>query len=220
VDALNRKGHGPSAQNNGHRMSWTDVDDDPATFDSSSAQLAIPPGATVAYAKLGWVGSATCHDATEPPGKPQNPVTLNGTSISPDRFVTDQPDGLSHTDTAFYSAEADVTRHLEAGTITVGNVWAPQGFDCFGGWSLTVVWKFPNATAAAPAKRHVSVHGGHVRLPITLPVLRTPIAPTHPAGGVTRMSITAYEGDWATEGDQMPVNDTSTGGHNAVVSSA
>ena len=220
VDAQNRKGHGPSAQNNGHRMSWTDVDGDPATFNSSSAQLTIPPGAAVAYAKLGWAGSATCRDATEPPGRPQDPVTLNGTSIAPDQFVIDDAGHLAHTDNAFYSAEADVTRHLRAGTITVGNVWAPQGFDCFGGWSLTVVWKFPSATAAAPAKRHVSVHGGHVRLPTTLPILRTPIAPTHPAGGVTRMSITAYEGDWATEGDQMLVNDTSIGGHNAFVSSA
>ena len=28
VDGLNRKGHGPSAQNNAHRMSYADVDDD------------------------------------------------------------------------------------------------------------------------------------------------------------------------------------------------
>ncbi|NKE55898.1 hypothetical protein FXN61_03275 [Lentzea sp. PSKA42] len=220
VDALNRKGHGSSAQNNGHRMSWTDVDNDPATFNSSSAHLAVPAGATIAYAKLGWAGSATCHGAPAPPGKPQDPVTLNGTSISADRFVIDSPDDLSHTDNTFYSAEADVTRHVKAGTITVGNIWAPQGFDCFGGWSLTVVWKFANATATAPARRHISVHGGHVRLPTKLPTLRTPIAPTHPAGGAVRLGVTAYEGDWASDGDQMLVNGTSVAGRNAFVSSA
>lgn len=220
VDALQRKGHGPSAQNNGHRMSWTDTDDDPKTFNSSSAKLTIPEKAVIAYAKLGWAGSATCHHAEAPPGKPQDPVTFNGTSVSPDRFVIDADTELSHTDTGFYSAEADVTRHLTGPGVTVGNVWAPQGFDCFGGWSLTVVWKFPHATAAAPAKRHVAVHGGHVRLHTTTPTLRTPIAPTHPAGGVVRLGITAYEGDWATDGDQLLVNDTSIAGRNVFVSSA
>ena len=220
VDALNRRGSGPSALNNGHRMVWNDVDGDATTFNSSRAELTIPAGATVAYAKLGWAGSATCHDADDPPGTPRDPVTFNGTRVAPGRFAIDTPDDLSHTDNAFYSAEADVTRALTSGTVTVGNVWAPQGFDCFGGWSLTVVWKFDDATAAAPAKRHVAVHGGHVRLPTRKPVLTTPIAPTHPAGGVVRMGFTAYEGDWATDGDQLLVNGTSIGGRNAFVSSA
>lgn len=35
----NHEGHGPAALNNGHRMSWTDVGDDPRTFNSSSAKL-------------------------------------------------------------------------------------------------------------------------------------------------------------------------------------
>ncbi|MFD4637419.1 hypothetical protein ACFWN2_08910 [Lentzea sp. NPDC058436] len=220
VDALNRKGSGPSALNNGHRMMWNDADADPATFNSSTAELTIPAGATVAYAKLGWAGSATCRDAVNPPGAPRDPVTFNGTPVSPGTFAIDAPDDLSHTDNTFYSAEADVTRALTSGTVTVGNVWAPQGFDCFGGWSLTVVWKFANATAAAPAKRHIAVHGGHVRLPTQKPVLTTPIAPTHPTGGVVKVGFTAYEGDWATDGDQMLVNGTSIGGRNAFVSSA
>ncbi|MFI6095818.1 hypothetical protein ACIA8G_09720 [Lentzea sp. NPDC051213] len=220
VDAQNRNGDGPSALNNGHRMSWTDVDNDPATYNSSSARVTIPPGATVAYAKLGWAGSADCHDETAPPGKPQDPVTFNGVRVSPGRFVIDSPDELSHTDNAFYSAEADVTRELKGADVTVGNVWAPQGFDCFGGWSLTVVWKFAGPTATTTARRHVSVHGGHVRLPTKLPTLRTPIAPMHAAGGPVRVGITAYEGDWATDGDQVLVNDSSIAGRNAFVSSA
>jgi hypothetical protein len=220
VDALDRKGQAPSAQNNAHRMSYRDVDADPRTFNSSSANLAIPAGATVAYAKLGWAGDATCRDAIAPPGRPQDPVVLNGTTISPGRFAIDAPDDLSGTDNTFYSAEADVTPHVRAGTNTVGNVWTPQGFDCFGGWSLTVVWKFATATPAAPARRHVAVHGGHVRLPTRKPVLSTPVAPTRPAGGVIRLGITAYEGDWASAGDQMLVNGTSIAGRNAFVSSA
>ncbi|MGI5500680.1 hypothetical protein [Lentzea sp. CA-135723] len=220
VDALDRKGSGPSALNNGHRMSWLDADADPATYNSSTAQLTIPDGATVAYAKLGWAGSATCRDGVTPPGTPRDPITFNGTRVSPGTFAIDAPGDLAHTDNAFYSAEADVTRALTSGTVTVGNVWAPQGFDCFGGWSLTVVWKFPHATAAAPAQRHVAVHGGHVRLPTQKPLLATPVAPTHPAGGIVRMGITAYEGDWATDGDQMLVNGQQIGGRNAFTSFA
>ncbi|MFD9698868.1 hypothetical protein [Lentzea sp. NPDC059081] len=220
VDALDRRGRGPSAQNNAHRMSWTDVDADPATFNSSSARLELPAGATVAYAKLGWAGNSACRDAAAPPGAPRDPVVFNGTAVSPGEFRADSPDELTSTDNAFYSAEADVTRLVGAGTVTVGNVWTPQGFDCFGGWSLTVVWKFANATPAAPAKRHVAVHGGHVRLPTKVPSLRTPVAPTHPAGGVVRLGITAYEGDWASEGDQLLVNGTPVGGRNVFVSSA
>ncbi|SDF36629.1 conserved repeat domain-containing protein [Lentzea fradiae] len=220
VDALHQQGRGPSAQNNAHRMSWTDTDGDSRTFNSSSAQLALPPGASVAYAKLGWAGNTACDRATPPPGGPRDPVLFNGTAISPGSFRADAPGEISGTDNAFYSAEADVTRYVTGGTVTVGNVWTPQGFDCFGGWSLTVVWKFPAATAAAPAKRHVTVHGGHVRLPTRVPVLRTPIAPTHPAGGSVRLSFTAYEGDWAGEGDQLLVNGTSVGGRNVFASSA
>lgn len=180
VDGLNRKGHGPSAQNNGHRMMWADVDDDPQTFNSSSARLDIQAGAAIAYAKLGWAGNATCRDATAPPGGAQDAVTFNGTRVTPGRFVRDSPDDLSPADNAFYSAEADVTRLLQGTTVTVGNVWTPQGFDCFGGWSLTVVWKFAGPTATTPARRHVSVHGGHVRLPTELPALKTRSRPRTP----------------------------------------
>ena len=37
---------------------------------------------------------------------------------------------------------------------------------------------------------------------------------------ITKVSVTAYEGDWASDGDQMLVNDTSIAGRNAFTSSA
>ena len=43
-------------QNNGFGMGFVDVDADPATFDSSRADLALPPGATVLFAGLYWGG--------------------------------------------------------------------------------------------------------------------------------------------------------------------
>lgn len=221
VDGQHRSGSGRGNLNNGHRMMWTDVDTDPATFNSSRALVTIPDGADVAYAKLGWAGNLRCGDGLAPPGDPRTqPVTLtvNGESGVVDRFtpVVDDPAGLGHTDHQFHSAEADVTARLVNvrgnAHVTVGNVWTPQGFDCFGGWSLTVVWRFAKASPAAPAQRRVVVHGGHVRLHTSAATVRTRVSPTRSAGGVTRIGVVAYEGDWGTGGDRMLVNGSALGG--------
>ena len=45
-----------AVNNNTLDMRWLDVDADPATFDSSSAELALPAGATVLFAGLYWTG--------------------------------------------------------------------------------------------------------------------------------------------------------------------
>lgn len=221
VDAQQRSGQGRGNLNNSHRMTWTDVDADPATFNSSRARVTIPDGASVAYAKLGWAGNARCVGAEAPPGDPRTqPVslTVNGNASVVDRFaaVVDDPGSLGHTDNQFYSVEVDVTPQFAvvrgSALVTVGNVWTPQGLDCFGGWSLTVVWKFATATAAAPAQRRVVVHGGHVRLTTSARTIRTQVSPTRAAGGVTRLGVVGYEGDWGTDGDRLYVNGSALGG--------
>jgi hypothetical protein len=45
-------GSGPALNNNSYAMERVDVDGDPGTIDSSSATLALPPGATVRFAGL------------------------------------------------------------------------------------------------------------------------------------------------------------------------
>ncbi|KOV82859.1 hypothetical protein ADL03_22500 [Nocardia sp. NRRL S-836] len=185
VDGQQRVGHGRGSLNNSHRMMWTDVDADPSTFNSSRARVSIPDGAEVAYAKLGWAGNARCVNGSAPPGDPRTqPVSLavNGTAGVVDRFsaAVDDPASIGHTDNQFYSAESDVTARF-AGVrgsvlLTVGNVWTPQGPDCFGGWSMTVVWRFAGASSAAPAQRrggarrarpaeHLRPHHPHPGLP-------------------------------------------------------
>ncbi len=221
VDAQQRSGHGRGRLNNSHRMMWTDVDADPSTFNSSRAEVTIPDGAEVAYAKLGWAGNARCLRGEAPPGDPRTqPVTLavNGTAGVVDRFtaVVDDPGSIGHTDNRFYSAEADVTARFSAvrgsAALTVGNVWTPQGPDCFGGWSVTLVWRFATASAAVPAQRRVVVHGGHVRLSTSARTIRTQVTPTRAAGGATRFGVVGYEGDWGTGGDHLLVNGAALGG--------
>ncbi|MEU7476993.1 hypothetical protein AB0A63_13485 [Lentzea sp. NPDC042327] len=220
VDAQRRVGQGRGTLNNNHRMVWADVDADPATFNSSRARVTIPDGAEVAYAKLGWAGNARCLNGEAPPGDPRTqPVTLvvNGTSGVVDRFtaVVDDPGSIEHTDNRFYSAEADVTARFAAvhgsAELTAGNIWTPQGPDCFGGWSVTVVWRFATAVPAAPAQRRVVVHGGHVRLTTAVNTIRTQVSPTRAAGGVTRFGVVGYEGDWGTGGDRLLVNGSALG---------
>lgn len=235
TEARQRKGSGVTAMNNGHSMVWADVDADESTFNSSSARLAVPPGADVAYAKLDWAGNAgsrpelPCGDPkTSPPGTPdRQAVSLAVNSkaaarIGPDRFVftLDDPDSLSTTDQQFYSASADVTKEFAGvhgdATVTVGDVWTPRGPDCFGGWSLTLAWKFAGPTAKyAPARRFVTVYNGHVRVPTSVTRAQVIANAPHSAGGTARVGITAYEGDWATPGDNFLINGIAQGGAEA-----
>lgn len=228
--AWHGEGGGVAALNNSHFMRWADVDDDPDTFNSSTAQLTIPPGAGIAYAKLSWAGvtgdqaDVPCgRDSPRPAGEPARQgvsLTVGGRPavvIGPDRFrlSTDAPEDLTNTDQRFYSGQADVTGELRGAftgvplAVTVANVWTPQGFDCFGGWSVVVVWKFDGPSPRyAPARKQVLVHGGHVRMFTGMTNMATRLGGMRAAGGVTRVGVTAYEGDRATGGDEFLVNGT------------
>jgi hypothetical protein len=222
ADAQNHLGSGVPAQNNGHPMAWADIDGNPATFNSSSARLAIPAGAHVTYAMLSWAGDTGApagipcgRGMPKPPGTPQQQavsLTVDGRSadVRSSRYTQDGEVGPA--DQQFYSASADVTGNF-AGiggpvTVTVGNVWTPQGYDCFGGWSLTAVWAFD--TPVRP-RRQVTVYDGHVRVfsgphrvDARLPAIKA-------AGGRSRIGVTGYEGDWAIGGDQFLVNGRNLG---------
>lgn len=50
-------------QNNGFGMGFVDVDGDPATFNSSRADLALPPGSSVLFAGLYWGGKTAAGGA-------------------------------------------------------------------------------------------------------------------------------------------------------------
>ena len=66
--------------NNPRTMTWIDVDGDPATFDSSSATLTLPPGARVLFAGLYYGGRLTAGSGGSPPPNPgaRNTVLLQG----------------------------------------------------------------------------------------------------------------------------------------------
>ncbi|WP_086853698.1 DUF7507 domain-containing protein, partial [Amycolatopsis kentuckyensis] len=192
-------------------MQWADVDTDPATFDSASASVGVPPGARVVFARLNWAGSTACGpSAVAPPGTPakQN-VRL---SVGSAESVDVAPSGYAE-DGGYYSAHADVTSRF-AGVpavfdVTVGNVWALKGFDCVGGWSVALVYAYPERNADyAPNKRKVVVYDGHVRQTPGAPPAETAITGFRAAAADAHLGVTAYDGDWGRSGDQFLVDGT------------
>ncbi|WP_285477531.1 hypothetical protein [Amycolatopsis sp. NBRC 101858] len=200
-------------------MQWADVDADPATFDSASASVRIPPGARIVFARLNWAGNTTgttCGfregvPAIPPPG---NPATQNvRLSVGSAKPVDVRPSGFAE-DGPYYSAHADVTGQFAGAPtgaaldVTVGNIWAPKGFDCAGGWSIALVYAYPSRNPDfAPNKRKVVVYDGHVRQASDAPT-ETTITGFRAAAADAHVGVTAYDGDWGGSGDQFLVDGT------------
>ncbi|MFI7383460.1 hypothetical protein [Streptomyces sp. NPDC049813] len=221
-----------SENNNQFAMEYADTAGlGTAVLNSSTGRVTVPPGATVAHARLFWGGNDgtyklgrnqiarcdTAGPATAPPGSPltRRPLVSVGGAAASRVAVRDAvrtPAGVGGPH--YYTAESDVTS-LFSGVATgvevpvsVGDVWAPTGKGCVGGWSLTVVYKYPGPDSTyAPTRRNVYVYGGHVVQQSKDPDTTIPIDDFYRAGGGdVRASVTAYEGDANVAGDQFLVN--------------
>ena len=203
------RGGGTSARfnNNSYSMIMVDIDNDPTTVNSSSADLQIPVGAPVLFAGLYWGAGASGDQAKGrvpadassirlrlPNAAAYTPITGAVTSIS--------TSGSNKT----YSAFADVTSQVRAagrGTYVVADVKGDLGINHFAGWSLIVVYGDPTEPVRA-----MSVFDGLVSVtegsPATINVagFRTP--PTGPVR--TALGVVAYEGDLGITGDQFLLN--------------
>ncbi|MGH8879132.1 MAG: DUF11 domain-containing protein, partial [Stackebrandtia sp.] len=172
--------------------------------------------------KYGYSGGSTrdrCDNAADtvetPPGSAESTdvrVQVDGgstQSVAPEVF--NQSDS-SVNGPQYYGAEADVTSLFDSvgsgtSTVAVGDVWAPTGLGCVGGWSLTIVYKFENPDPDTQTMRNFYIYSG-------LTVQRSSDAPTDIAidgfaaasDTDSRASVTAYEGDRSTTGDRFKVN--------------
>src|SRR5271157_4529637 len=197
--------------NNGLDMVYVDHDYDPTTFDSSSAQLNLPQGATVLFAGLYWggdldTGSSSASKLARTQVKFSTPSSggysnITGTLIGVNGSGSSNPGG--------YQAFADVTGLVSAagnGTYTVANVQATQGVTSSGryaGWSLVVAY---HDQTSPP--RNLTVFDGYSEVDVKL----TPTATTIPISGFetppagegpvnAKVGIVAYEGDLGITGD-------------------
>ena len=228
--------------NDSYYMQWADVDESAATFSSSSASVTIPPGASVAFARLTWTGDtgtirladgtvspapgcntrqflAGAGTAVLPSGTPESTATRitvgagSEVAISPQVISRDSLANVPNSQPQFYVAHADVTAQLSTATsgtpttVTVGNVWTPQGFGCYSGWSLTVVYSYPAPDPTyAPSKREIFLYDGHVRQSSADPTTTVTLSGFRAATTDVRVGLTAGEGDFNISGDRFSIN--------------
>jgi uncharacterized repeat protein (TIGR01451 family) len=225
---------GAPGDDNYFDMDYVDVDSDPATIDSSSANLNIPAGATVLFAGLYWGaavdpgetlplqcipgGARTGHAAINPaaagsawlqlPGGASY-VPVNATTF--DTYTERVPCGNAGAidERTRYQAFADVTALVQAGhggTYTVANVQAGTGADRHAGWSLVVAYE-----DAAEVARNLTIFDGFAQVdpnttvPLTVTGFKTPLT-----GAVnTQLGMVSYEGDLTLDGDGLKLDGTS-----------
>ncbi len=214
---------GAANQNNSFQMGFVDADADPATFNSSSAALQLPPGSTILFAGLYWGAKSVAgggSGALPPPNAAaQASVKFQAPGAATYSTVTGTVIGTTPDSGTNYHAFADVTAQVTAagaGSYAVADVQAGRGSNTWGGWSLVVAYRDP----AAPF-RNLTVFDGYQFIASSNPTVNIPvsgfIAP--PAGPVrTRLGVVAYDGDKGSQGS-VYLGDTLRLG-NAIVSDA
>lgn len=227
--------------NDSYYMKWSDADSIAATYNSSAAQVTIPAGARVSFARLNWSGNtgtirladgtvaalpgcntrqflAGAGTADLPSGTPESTLvrlSVGGAATAayaPQVISRDALANVPASQPQFYSAYADVTSRFAGVTtgspvaITVSNVWTPQGFGCYGGWSLTVVYAYDEPHTNAPIKKRVMVYDGHVRQSSIDPMTTITASGFTAAAAGARVGVTAFEGDFNIAGDRFLVS--------------
>ncbi|MFE2069981.1 DUF3344 domain-containing protein [Streptomyces sp. NPDC059467] len=195
-----REGRVPAVNGN-FDMFYVDVDSDPGTYNSSRAELRLPAGARVTYARLYWGGNLRAGE--------QKPARDAGRALVAEpggrykELLADTVVGhrVAHGADAF-QASADVTdlvRSSGAGLWTVGQVDVAMGKSrsgTWGGWTLVAAYEDPAQPLRAlslwdgfdsldrPAE--VRLNGVHVR-----------------RGATGRAGLVAYNGDRGGTGDSL-----------------
>jgi len=207
-----------AANNNSFDMQWVDVDGDPSTFDSSSADLTL--SGRVLFAGLYWTGQQkkggviTGANGYRGVPVPAPDETLIGRvsfgvpgSTSYRTVDAVQIDTGPIANGSGYTAFADVTSIVAAagsGTYTVANLQTGTGGNGFGGWTLIVAISSPSEPL-----RNLSVFDG-LRVVSSSGSVSIPLSGFKtPSSGTVRTTIgvVAAEGDAGATGDYLTVND-------------
>jgi uncharacterized repeat protein (TIGR01451 family) len=207
-------GTGGALNNNGYKMRHVDVDDE-ASFNSSSADLAVPAGATVLYAGLFWGGDTAPGTGTPAPdegGRGTVRFKVPGgayRTVTADR-LTDVTTFPGHRPYQGYADVSSLVAGAGGGTYAVADIQAATGVnDRYAAWSLAVVLH----DATQPVRNLVVYDGfGSVRgitpadATVAIPVTGFQTPPTGPV--TTSLGAVAYEGDGGSGGDSISLDGT------------
>ncbi|MDN5803832.1 MAG: hypothetical protein L0H26_04465, partial [Microlunatus sp.] len=211
-----RSGSGSSINNNSFVMSFIDADSAPATTNSTSADLALPAGSEVLYARLVWGtrmmagGSGSAATGSPAAAKFRAPGASAYTTITAGKLV--RPGLTGATDADPYQAGLDVTATVRAagsGTYWFANLVGATGSARFGGWSLIVAYRNPSLPL-----RNLTVFDGYADIttesPANSSVTATVSGFLTPAAGTVNATVglVAWEGDLGTTGDTLRFNNT------------
>ncbi|MEA2133751.1 MAG: large repetitive protein [Solirubrobacteraceae bacterium] len=209
--ATARNRTGASLNNNDFNMANVDVDSDASTFNSSTATVALPAGATVTWAGLYWsADTAAASGGAAAPTPAQRDSVQFAVGAGAYQTVTAASADLltSSAQPTRFRGFRDVTSLLPAsgnGTYSVANVQAGTGADRFAGWSLVVAYQ----DATQPLRR-LNVFDGLGTVDATN-TFTTTIAPFWtPASGpvTTNFGLLGFEGDAALATETATFNGT------------
>lgn len=187
--------------NNNYTMVYVDIDNDPSTFNSSSADLNLPADAEIRFAGLYWGGRT--NDSQRDRVRFSTPASGGYTSINGTILGSDSSSQNA------YSAFADVTSLVavgKSGTYRTANVQArDDDNDLYAGWALVVVFRSPSETA-----RNLVVFDGFAVVENNRDVsFRASGFQTPPAGQVkVKLGAVTFEGDDQLTGDSFRLNST------------
>ncbi|MGW4165166.1 DUF3344 domain-containing protein [Streptomyces sp. NPDC004788] len=199
---------GAETVNDDATVAYVDVDDDPNTYNSSRAELRVPAGARVSWARLYWGGNLRVGEQKPPSDNGRVLIAEPGGRYK--AVLADTTIGHRTADGAdAFQASADVTelvRSAEPGLWTVAQVNVAMGRSAVGGWGgWTLVAAYEKADEPL---RKLTVWDGFESLGPANPELEIPLALGEdriPQGADGRLGLVAYDGDRGTSGDYLAV---------------
>ncbi|MFB6619608.1 DUF3344 domain-containing protein [Streptomyces sp. NPDC085524] len=201
---------GAAGVNGDFEMFYNEVDADPDTYNSTRAELRIPQGAKVSYARLYWGGNLRVGEQKPPEDNGRVLVAEPGGAykeVLADTVMGHRTDSGSDA----YQASADVTpmvRKGGAGVWTVSQLNVAMGHSeagAWGGWTLVAAYDHPKEPL-----RRISLWDGFEVLEaraadgiVEVDGLRAP------AGSAGKVGLVGYDGDRGTLGDSLTVTSDS-----------
>ncbi|MET7988391.1 MULTISPECIES: DUF3344 domain-containing protein [unclassified Streptomyces] len=197
---------GATAANGDFDMVYIDVDHDPNTYNSSRAEVRLPKGARVTYARLYWGGNLRVGEQKPPRDNGRVLIAEPGGAykeLRADRVVGHRAARGADA----FQASADVTRLVRAsgsGLYTVAQVNVAKGRSvagAWGGWTLMAAYE----KKAEPLRR-LAIWDGFA----TLGPGEERVVPLGgldlPARVRGRVGLVAYNGDRGRGGDSLSVS--------------